>query len=104
MKKTITKVGIAAGLTAVLIAGGTVSANASTHYVGGGAWQYGVGQIWNYSDYYHPYYYHRSTAHNAKGAFHRNYNEAGRWSEARLPAQGSGNRASWYHNYGARNF
>ncbi|WP_438354768.1 lactococcin 972 family bacteriocin [Microbacterium sp. CJ88] len=103
MKKFAIKAAVSAALAVALVGGGAVAANATTEYPAGGTWVYGVGQIWNYSEYHHPAFYHRATAYNDRGSLLRAYGEAGQWAKASIPAEPNGNRAAWYHASGSRN-
>lgn len=102
MRKTITKATIGVALVAALVGGSATAASAES--AGGGTWYYGVDLANNWSNYHHPIYYHRATAYNDWGSIQRRYANAGYWANASISAAVSGNRAAWYHNYGATNF
>lgn len=101
VKRTIGKAAAAAAIVAALVGGTAIPASAES--AGGGTWNYGVQglQAYNYSNYHHPSYYHRATAWDDAGKT-RARGEAGQWANAWRKAAAWGNKASWYHNNGAR--
>lgn len=97
MRTKLKNIVAAAVLTAGLVAGGASAANATTEYVGGGTWDYGVnyGTLVTWSDYHHPSRVHGSTACNANNCKASGAKPAGVWSRASITATWGGNTAYW---------
>ncbi|TXK18985.1 lactococcin 972 family bacteriocin [Homoserinibacter sp. GY 40078] len=95
------RAGIAAIVAAGLVAGGAVAAHATTEYVGGGKWSYGVYEpantVYVYSNYYHPSKKHRSTVQVHNGTQYRSKDApAGKTAEIERATSYGGNKAWWY--------
>jgi lactococcin 972 family bacteriocin len=83
---------IAGAAATVAVAG---PALATTEYVGGGTWKYGVYSL-NWSDYHHPSKRHRSSVSSQMYGLVRSACEnPGIWSHAVEPAAATGNKAYW---------
>lgn len=102
-KKVMSRLALTVVLSAGLVGGSAVAANAEP--AGGGDFQYGVTGFMgtNYSHYLHNSYFHRATAQDGNGYKVHDRREAGIWARASQQATASGNKAFWNHNYGSRN-
>lgn len=89
--KSLRRVTTAAVVTALLAIGGAGAAQATISYPSGGVWSYGVG-TYVYSNYYHGYRWHGSTAVGTR-TYRSPLVRPGRWSIASAPAAWSGNKA-----------
>lgn len=103
LKKRLSKAAIAVSLGAALVFGGATAANATTEYVGGGTWKYGVEKVggtnWmSYSNFYHGSQKHRSTACvNYTDCTRSADRYGGVWAKASAFFNGGpGARAYWY--------
>lgn len=69
----------------------------TTEYVGGGEWNWGIDKLNDevFSDYYHASLYHSSTATSKHGE-DKDYNVAGKWSQASVKYSAlGGNKVNW---------
>ncbi|GAA4552472.1 hypothetical protein GCM10023192_82300 [Amycolatopsis samaneae] len=75
--------------------GTAAPALATTEPAGGGTWSYGVSLGVNYSDYYHPTKWHKSSVRSGGVTRHSGCAAPGTWSHATISAAISGNKAYW---------
>lgn len=95
--KNLRKIGAAFTVSAGLILGGTVSAQAVTEYVGGETWDYGV-NYWTmttWSNYHHTKVVHGSTACSLHKCASSKRTPKNLWSKASVTATWGGNTAYW---------
>lgn len=95
------KASIAAVIAAALAMSGSMAANATIEYPGGGKWWYGVYEPANttyvYSDYYHPTKKHRSSVQVHNGTIYRSTDaKAGATSKVERSTSYGGNKAYWF--------
>ncbi|WP_204576887.1 lactococcin 972 family bacteriocin [Clavibacter michiganensis] len=97
MKRTLS-IASGVGLVAALLLGGAGAANATTEYVGGGTWNYGVERVvgnYSYSNYLHSSKAHGSTACSSSKCVRSDTVPGGKWSRASVQASAGGNTAYW---------
>jgi hypothetical protein len=95
------KAGLAVVVAAAFVMGGATAASATTEYVGGGTWNYGVYEpastVYVYSEYMHYSKKHRTTVQVHNGAMYRSADAAaGKWAKVEKASYYGGNGAWWY--------
>lgn len=88
---------LVASTLSIGIAASTIGmAHASTAYVGGGTWEYGLTITTSYSHYYHGSRCHGATA-VGRTVVRTNNIAAGRWARADAPRAVANNQQYWRH-------
>ena len=91
IRKSMAAVAIGASAMTMVAA----PAMATTEYVGGGTWEYGVNIFWNWSNYYHPNNDHRSSVKTSGIVYRSACTSPGNWSHVQTVSAVSGNKAYW---------